>query len=71
VKRAQAASSAYEVLMRFESGREELRLADHLGAVGGDEGSLLIRGERWRVVGRAPAARAGFVARLVCERDGR
>jgi hypothetical protein len=61
------ANGAYELVLCFDDGHEEVRLTDHLDflAVGG---GLAIRDGRWRVVTRTSATEPGFAARLVCRR---
>jgi hypothetical protein len=58
-------SGAYELLLRFEDGREELRLTDHLPRF--FRGRFLVfRDRRWRVTAETEAAWPSFAGRLVC-----
>ena len=57
---------AYELVLRFGDGREELRLTDHIELFARDTHTLELRGRRWRVVETEPPGRSEFNARLVC-----
>jgi hypothetical protein len=56
---------AYELLLRFRDGREELRLTDQLERFVRDDG-LVLRGERWQVIAESAPISEAAVARLVC-----
>jgi hypothetical protein len=64
---APASTGAYELLLRFNNGREELRLADHLDQFAREPHTLEFRGQRWRITATEQPSQAGFMARLVCE----
>jgi hypothetical protein len=57
---------AYELLLRFDDGHEELRLTDHLELFTRSHQTLELRGQRWQVVDTEPPSRDEFIARLVC-----
>ena len=61
------AAGSYELLLRFDDGRDELRLADHLDFFAHDRRMLEFRGQRWRITATEPPSQPGFTARLVCD----
>jgi hypothetical protein len=62
-------SGAYELLLRFEDGREELRLTDHLPRFSRGRRLLVFRDRHWRVEAATEAASPAFAGRLVCVAD--
>jgi hypothetical protein len=59
---------AYEVLLKFEDGHEELRLGDHLDLLSRGDDVLMLRGEPWRILTKEDAVPPDLVGRLICER---
>jgi hypothetical protein len=62
-----SSTGAYELLLRFGDGREELRLTDQLAFFRRDPRALEFRGQRWQIAATEPPSQSGFLARLVCE----
>jgi hypothetical protein len=58
--------NAYELLLRFPDGHEELRLTDHLEHFEHSPDLLLIRERYWRVADLTEASHPAIAGRLVC-----
>jgi hypothetical protein len=60
---------AYEVLLRFEDGHEELRVGDHLDLLSRGTDMLALRGELWHIVAQVDVVAPDRIGRLICERQ--
>jgi hypothetical protein len=59
-------SKAYELLLRFPDGHEELQLTDHLEHLRRSREVLVIRDRFWRITAVTQPSRPTIAGRLVC-----
>jgi hypothetical protein len=57
---------AYELLLRSDDGRDEVRFTDHLHLFAREPLTLEFRGQRWQIAAVEPSSQSGFIAKVVC-----